>query len=158
MPPVWAVSTLTDEVASLVAAVFLRLEALDRSVLGALPRPVTTAQYHALMALAVTPNQSLGALARRLLCDKANASGLVDRMAAAGLVERLPDDTDRRRVVLRLTPDGYAILAAAVRARRDTLARVLGGQDDLHGAAAALRRLAARLENETHPVSEEEQQ
>jgi DNA-binding MarR family transcriptional regulator len=46
-------------------------------------------------------------------------SGHVDRLEAAGLVERVRSDADRRRVGLRLTDEGSQLLRR-VRARRTT--------------------------------------
>jgi len=47
-------------------------------------------------------------LAGHLGVDKSSVSGLVDRAAARGLVERVPSATDRRRIAVRLTEAGRA--------------------------------------------------
>jgi DNA-binding MarR family transcriptional regulator len=46
------------------------------------------------------------------MLDKGWISRGVDRMVEAGLVERKPDRNDRRRVQLRLLPDGQSRVAA----------------------------------------------
>jgi DNA-binding MarR family transcriptional regulator len=96
-----------------IAVAFIYLEALDRATFSSLTPPLTTAQYHALAALAEAPQQSLGSLAKRLLCDKANASGIVDRLEILRLVTRIRAASDRRRVSLSLTPLGVEVLAEA---------------------------------------------
>ena len=40
----------------------------------------------------------------------------VDRLAARGFVERLPDPHDRRGVLVRLTPEGKAVVDGAFEA------------------------------------------
>ncbi|HEV2237120.1 MAG TPA: MarR family winged helix-turn-helix transcriptional regulator [Ktedonobacterales bacterium] len=109
---------------------FLLLDALDRRTLGSLTPPLTCAQYHALVALELLPGASLTALASKLLCAKANASGIVDRLGADKLVRKEDDPADARRIRVWLTPQGEAALAIAKRARHDALTAEL----------AALRR------------------
>jgi DNA-binding MarR family transcriptional regulator len=50
-------------------------------------------------------------LGEQLLVDKANVSGLVDRLSNAGLVKRHPVPGDRRSIHVRLTPDGARVAA-----------------------------------------------
>lgn len=52
--------------------------------------------------------RSMGELADVLACDPSNVTGLVDRLAARGLVERVVDPADRRVKRLLLTDDGWA--------------------------------------------------
>ena len=54
-------------------------------------------------------------LADQLHCDASNVTGLADRLQAQGLIERVPTD-DRRVKLLQLTPDGRR-LREAVAAR-----------------------------------------
>jgi len=50
-------------------------------------------------------------LGRRLGLDRANVNGIVARLEDDGLVQRSADEADRRRRLLRPTPDGAARLA-----------------------------------------------
>lgn len=52
-------------------------------------------------------------LAQRLLVTKGNVVGLIDRVGAAGWVERRPDPDDRRALRLYLTEKGREIVAKA---------------------------------------------
>jgi DNA-binding MarR family transcriptional regulator len=52
-------------------------------------------------------------LAERLLVTKGNVVGLIDRVSAAGWVERRPDPDDRRANRLYLTAAGRKLLAQA---------------------------------------------
>jgi DNA-binding MarR family transcriptional regulator len=53
---------------------------------------------------------SLGRLADLQRVSPRNITGLVDNLEKAGLVERLPDPSDRRSIHARLTPAGRALI------------------------------------------------
>jgi DNA-binding MarR family transcriptional regulator len=72
-----------------------------------------------LSELGISPQQSMAigtlepgepmpmsALADALHCDNSNITGIVDRLEAAGLAERRPDDRDRRVKAVVLTEKG----------------------------------------------------
>src|SRR5579859_4640954 len=123
-PPTAALSESVQQIGRDIATAFIYLEALDRQTLAGGDPPLTTAQYHALVALSAAPSPSLGELARRLLCDKANASKLMDRLVALDLATRSPDSDDARKVVLGLTSAGQSALAQATRLRTAALGNV----------------------------------
>jgi DNA-binding MarR family transcriptional regulator len=111
---------------------FLLLDALDRRTLGSLTPPLTCAQFHALAALEHGPGHSLSALAAKLLCAKANASGLVDRLSAMRLVAKETDAEDARRIRLSLTAKGTSLLLSAKRARHEALMAELSALQSVH--------------------------
>ena len=80
------------------------------------------------------------ALARHLELDKSSVTGLVDRAAGRGLVERVADPDDGRAVRVRLTRKGRALAKAGEAEVAQELATVVA---DL--TAAHRRRLAALL-------------
>jgi DNA-binding MarR family transcriptional regulator len=139
---------LNMEIGRSVATAFIYLEALDRHTLSRVQPPLTPAQYHALAALERTPCQTLGALAETLLCDKGNASGIMDRLEALGLAERSRDTADRRRVALSLTPAGVQALAEARCLRTATMTTALAtiDFDELSAIHERLARLSSTLE------------
>jgi DNA-binding MarR family transcriptional regulator len=114
---------------------FLLFDALDRRTLVALETPLTCSQFHALVALEQNPGQSLSTLAQKLLCAKANASGVVDRLNLLGLVEKEPDPDDGRRIRLRLTTKGKSDLKIAKQMRHEAQERVLTEFQRLHDIA-----------------------
>lgn len=66
------------------------------------------------LALGAVLNQgeagiSHGQLGQRMMLSKAPVTGLVDRLARAGLVERRPDEHDRRVSRVAITPAGEAL-------------------------------------------------
>jgi DNA-binding MarR family transcriptional regulator len=126
---------------------FVYLDALDRRALAGVTPPIMPSQYYALAALAAAPAQNLGELAARLLCDKGNASGLVDRLQAIGLVDRQRDPDDGRRVKLTVTPAGHDVLARATQVRAAALAQALRplDADGLRTTEAHVNDLVALL-------------
>jgi DNA-binding MarR family transcriptional regulator len=71
-------------------------------------------------------------LARHLGLGKSSVSGLIDRAAERGLVERTPGAQDGRAVHVRLTPAGRALAGAAeaeAEARLGELLAPLGARD-----------------------------
>jgi DNA-binding MarR family transcriptional regulator len=55
---------------------------------------------------------TVGMLAQRLLIRRHSTVELVDRLQRAGLAQRRPDPSDRRRVLVSLTPKGEQRLGA----------------------------------------------
>ncbi|AXI47104.1 MarR family transcriptional regulator [Sulfitobacter sp. SK012] len=70
-----------------------------------------------------------------------NVTGIADRLADEGLVERVPVPGDRRATLLRLTPTGYTEFASQARAHEAWIDDMLSGV-----TAEEARTLAARLQ------------
>jgi DNA-binding MarR family transcriptional regulator len=103
------------------------IEAYDDTGLG---------PYHHAVLLAIDDNshETQGAIADALGYDRGQLVGLLDELEEQGLVERRRDPSDRRRHIVRLTPEG-----------KRTLGR--------------LRTLARRIENEfLAPLDDQERQ
>ncbi|MGI8974813.1 MAG: MarR family winged helix-turn-helix transcriptional regulator [Gaiella sp.] len=110
---------------------------------------VTSRQVTLLWLVRGRPGTSLRELAAEEGISAPSLSGHVDRLERLGLLERVRATDDRRRVGLRLTPEGNKLLRR-VRSRRTTwLAERLSrlDADELDGIARALpalHRLSAR--------------
>jgi MarR family transcriptional regulator, organic hydroperoxide resistance regulator len=65
-------------------------------------------------------------LAKRLYVTKGNISGLIDRLVAAGLVERRAIAADKRQHAIFLTPAGRAAAEQAIACQRRFVARTIG--------------------------------
>ncbi|HEY3122148.1 MAG TPA: MarR family winged helix-turn-helix transcriptional regulator [Vicinamibacteria bacterium] len=102
---------------------------------------LTVAQAAALEALRLEGPQRPGALCRRLGVDASTLTRNVDRLEAAGLVERAADPEDGRAVTIQLTTGG-ARAAARVE------------QQELGFAAAVLQRLPAAQRRKALPALE----
>lgn len=91
---------------------------------------------------------SPGRLLSQTLVTSGTMTNRIDRLAAKGLVQRRPDPTDRRGVLVRLTPTGRLSADAAL---QDLLGRerdLLGGLDDAERAelTSLLRILMLRFD------------
>jgi DNA-binding MarR family transcriptional regulator len=110
---------------------------------------VTPTQYAVLKALWERDGRSGAELGARLLIDSATITGVIDRLQAAGLLERRFDDQDRRVHRLFLTGPGRALQApldAAMDQLNAEVAREMGGE--AQALWAALRRLGeAKISN-----------
>ena len=65
-------------------------------------------------------------LAKRLYVTKGNISGLIDRLVAAGLVERRAIAADKRQHAIFLTAAGRASAEQAIACQRRFVARTIG--------------------------------
>jgi DNA-binding MarR family transcriptional regulator len=84
-------------------------------------------QHQALLALKGFSGgeaMGVGELAVQLCVRPHSAVGFVDRLARRGLVRRVPSKDDHRRVQVRLTARGEALLARLSAAHRDELRRI----------------------------------
>lgn len=84
--------------------------ALFRERMAAAGVELTPVQYAALATLAERPGLDQASLAADIAYDKVTIGGVIDRLAAKGLVDRRPSPTDRRAKALSLTPEGTALL------------------------------------------------
>lgn len=83
---------------------------------------LSTAQTSTLNMLAAEP-QRIGRIARNAGIRVPSATEQVTRLATAGLVERVPSNTDARVVEVRLTQKGRMTLDAANLRRNQEMAR-----------------------------------
>jgi len=84
-------------------------------------KQLTVSQLRVTYLIRDRENPSLGELAEILDITGATMSGLIDRLSRRGLVERLPDVTDRRVVRVRLTEEGERLSRELQRNGRDFL-------------------------------------
>lgn len=74
---------------------------------------LTPSQLLVLQEIDRRPNAIPSAIASALQFSQATITSLVDRLAAAGYVERQRSERDKRQVLLRVTPAGRTLLASA---------------------------------------------
>lgn len=86
-------------------------------------------------------------LARTLMLSPAGMTSRVDRLEAAGHVQRRNDPDDRRSWIISLTPAGLELVDRAVTAHVRNEARLLEAltAEERRGLDAALRRLLAQF-------------
>ena len=91
-------------------------------------RDLTLPQLRILFNLRGTPGTTTNVLARRLGLTTPSVSGLVDKLARAGLVERGQRAGDRRVIPLTLTTEGAALVGEL---RDDNRALLAAGAREL---------------------------
>ena len=102
---------LEDQVGHLLRRAHQRHAAIFQEMIG--DAQLTPLQFAALAKLDDLGEVSQNELGRRTAMDAATMQGVIKRLLARGLIDRKPDPEDRRRVVLSLTADGRALIAAA---------------------------------------------
>jgi DNA-binding MarR family transcriptional regulator len=85
---------------------------------------ITPGRFGVLQVIAANPGLSQSALGTILGIDRSTVVAVIDRLEAAGLVERQPSPQDRRSYALALSPHGTVILAELER-------RVLAHERDI---------------------------
>jgi DNA-binding MarR family transcriptional regulator len=71
---------------------------------------VTPTQFAALVKLRDEGSLSQNHLGRLTAMDRATILGVIRRLSARGLIERVDDPNDRRRTMLSLSPKGRALI------------------------------------------------
>lgn len=77
------------------------------------PLGLTYPQYLVMLVLWEQDGQPVSAIGERLTLDSGTLTPLLKRLEAAGLVQRLRDAADERRVLVQLTAQGRAMKAQA---------------------------------------------
>jgi len=89
------------------------------------------------------------ALYSSLLISSGAMTNRLERLTTAGLVKRVPDPTDRRSMLVQLTPKGFRAIEAAVAAHTANEQRLLASLTaaERRTMASLLRRLLAEFED-----------
>jgi DNA-binding MarR family transcriptional regulator len=108
---------------------------------------LSNAQFELLIELHERGALPAGELAAAARVTPATVTQMLDHLAAAGHVERVRSETDRRVVVSRLTPLGRARIEAKRKVWRERWEEALAGvpPEDLEAATRVLERLAGML-------------
>lgn len=98
---------LDEQVGFVLRQVYQRHAALFMSVVG---EDLTTTQWAALSRLHQNGPCSQNLLGRHTAMDASTIKGVIDRLQVRGLVERLPDPEDGRRLLVQLTEAGREVV------------------------------------------------
>ena len=85
----------------------------------------------------------MGELSRHLMVSNGNVTGIVERLVADGLVERMAVEGDRRAILVRLTSAGAAAFAAMAAQHENWIDRRLEavGRDEAQTVIDSLSRI-----------------
>jgi DNA-binding MarR family transcriptional regulator len=128
---------------------WLRLLRTSRSIEAELRRrfaaefATTLPKFDVMAALSRVPNgMKMSELSRHLMVSNGNVTGIIERLVAEEIVERLAQAGDRRATCVRLTDKGRSRFAAMAEAHAGWINAIL---QDLSGAEVeTLSRLLAR--------------
>ncbi|MGF3057157.1 MarR family winged helix-turn-helix transcriptional regulator [Microbacterium sp. YY-01] len=101
---------------------------------------MSDAQFAVLAILREEGRLTLGALAEREMVTAPSMNRTVNCLEEDGLVTRVPDDEDRRRVYVDITTDGERIVGDTIRKRDAALADALAELNFDHDELEVLRR------------------
>lgn len=73
---------------------------------------------------------TMSELSRMLLVSNGNATAVVDRLEADGMARREAEDGDRRRIRVRLTPDGLAAFETMAEGHEAAVDVIFGALDE----------------------------
>ena len=111
-------------VAALLTASRL-LVAIAAKSLTSVEETLTLPQYRLLVVLDSRGPSSLAGLAEALDVNPSTALRMIERLTAAGMVEKAANPARRREVLLRLTGSGWQTVRQVTDARRTELARIV---------------------------------
>lgn len=115
---------------------------------------VSMAQVHIMYTLQRTGEMTMSHLADVLNVSLSNATGLIDRLEERGFIERDRVPTDRRIVLVRLTPSGETLLGEVDALSDELLRSVLGrlSVSQLRGVGHAMSALREAVDSTVGPI------
>lgn len=126
---------------------WVRILAVHKRALAAirddLEHEMTLPRFDLLANLVRSDGQTLASLSRSMLVTAGNLTGLVDRAARDGMVERRADPEDRRAWRVHLTPKGQRVFREVERRHAARVARLFSPLS--HADLEALVRLLDRI-------------
>jgi len=108
------------------------LVAISARSLAAVEDTLTVPQFRMLVVLDTSGATSLSRLAEQLAVNPSTAMRMVDRLSAAGMVERTPDPEDRRVVRLVATEAGRRVVHAVTERRQTEITKIVAAMPDEH--------------------------
>jgi DNA-binding MarR family transcriptional regulator len=124
----------------------MTIETVNR--LRAQGHPDVQPSFPGLLGNLDTEGTRIGALARRMGTSRQAVSQLASEIEAAGLIERRPDPSDRRGVIIGFTKKGRQTLRAAVSVMSEIESEYAGivGEESIERLKLTLQVLLARID------------
>jgi len=109
------------------------------------PLGLTYPQYLVMLVLWEQDGQAVNAIGERLTLDSGTLTPLLKRLEASGLVQRLRDAADERRVLIQLTPEGRAMKTRATGIPQQILCATACQLDEVSSLTQRLKSLRDNL-------------
>ena len=112
------------------------------------PRKVHFGQIPVIVSLGSSGRQTQTQLAKFACVEQPTMANLLDRMERDGLIERIPDPTDRRSSLVTLAPDGEAAFPVVIQVLEEVNDHAYSGfsKDERLLFTSMLRRMISNLE------------
>ena len=114
-----------DQVVAALLTASRLLVAIAAKSLTVVEETLTLPQYRLLVVLDSRGPSSLSGLAEALEVNPSTALRMIDRLSAAGMVEKITNPARRREALVRLTGAGWQSVRQVTDARRTELARIV---------------------------------
>jgi DNA-binding MarR family transcriptional regulator len=114
----------TDALVMALLTASRALVGVSASSIATVEHRVTLTQFRVLVVLDAHGPTRLNQLAARLDVASSTALRTVDRLVAAGLVDRRDNERDRREVVIRLTPAGQDVVREVTSRRKQAIEEI----------------------------------
>jgi DNA-binding MarR family transcriptional regulator len=94
---------------------------------------------------------TLGELSQRMMVSNGNVTGLVDRLVEQKMIERRPSPTDRRAMLVSLTPEGRKAFRMMARTHEGWIAEIFEGlsRSEMDGLMQLLAKTKAAARRAT---------
>jgi len=119
---------------------------------------VTLPRFDLLAQLDKAPGgMTLGELSQRMMVSNGNVTGLVERLASQGLIERRASPTDRRAQLVSLSAEGRKSFRAMARTHENWIAEIFGdlSHDEIEQLMQLLARTKTSARKATHGGDEQ---
>ncbi len=142
-------ATAADESLDMITDALLTasrlLVAISAHSIAEVDENITFPQFRALVILSNEGPINLATLAGLLGVQPSATGRMVDRLVAAGLIDRLPHPTSRRELLAALTERGREVVQHVTARRRAEIAQIVEKMPSLerHGLVGALKAFTA---------------
>jgi DNA-binding MarR family transcriptional regulator len=110
---------------------------------------ISTARFDTLAQLHAAGGElTMGELSAQLMVTSGNVTGVIDGMAADKLVERRPHETDRRSIIISVTPEGRNLFGKVRSAMSKWMGEAMADMTD--GEIEQLIKLSGKLKHSVH--------
>jgi DNA-binding MarR family transcriptional regulator len=147
---------VADEVVTAVLTASRLLVAVSARSLASVEETLTLPQFRMLVVLSSRGPMNISRLGAHLDVIPSTAMRMVERLAAAGMLDRHPNPESRREILISLTPQGRHVVEEATRNRRAEIARILTSMPATQRARLVDALTAFSAAGDEPPVQEPE--